>query len=154
VILSQILFLGLQLFFIFVFQVKKLPKNKNKRLLITETLVFLMSLLYNLLKKQGGCVMNINAIMLRPEDNVATVVNDVKAGDTVSFSKNGEQCVIKAAESIPAYHKIAVSDLKKGDHIIKYGQIIGGLTVDEVKKGCWISHKNIMSLPRNYEDEL
>lgn len=98
--------------------------------------------------------MNKNAIMLRPVDNVVTVVSDVEAGDTVVFSKDGKQCTVEAAESIPAYHKIAVSDLKKGDHIIKYGQIIGGLTVDEVKKGYWISHKNIMSLPRNYEDEL
>ena len=98
--------------------------------------------------------MTKNAVMLRPIDNVVTVVSDVEAGDTVVFTRDGEQCSVEALESIPAYHKIAVSDIKKGEHIIKYGQIIGGLTVDEVKAGCWISHKNIMSLPRNYEDEL
>ncbi len=43
--------------------------------------------------------------------------------------------------------------MKKDEHVIKYGQIIGGMTSD-ADEGCWISHKNIMSLPRNYEDEL
>jgi len=98
--------------------------------------------------------MTVNAVMLRPIDNVVTVVGDVKAGDTVVFTKEGNQESVVAGEDIPAYHKIAVKDLKKDDHIIKYGQVIGALTTDEAKKGSWISHKNIMSLPRNYEDEL
>ena len=43
--------------------------------------------------------------------------------------------------------------MKTGEHVIKYGQIIGAMTTD-AEEGMWISHKNIMSLPRNYEDEL
>ena len=43
--------------------------------------------------------------------------------------------------------------MKTSEHVIKYGQIIGAMTAD-AEEGMWISHKNIMSLPRNYEDEL
>ena len=79
---------------------------------------------------------------------------DVTKGDTITYLKDGEKCTVTALQDMPAFHKIAVADLKKGDHIIKYGQIIGGLDVDEAPKGTWISHKNIISLPRNYADEL
>ena len=93
--------------------------------------------------------MSKNALMLRPIDNVVTVVADVTKGDTITYLKDGEKCTVTALQDMPAFHKIAV-----GDHIIKYGQIIGGLDVDEAPKGTWISHKNIISLPRNYADEL
>ena len=97
--------------------------------------------------------MEKKALMLRPTDNVATVVDEVSAGDTVYIDKDGERICVTASENIPMYHKIAITDLKTGEHVIKYGQIIGAMTSDAVK-GSWISHKNIMSLPRNYEDEL
>ena len=97
--------------------------------------------------------MNVNAIMLREEDKVITVVGDVKKGDTVNYKKGDESCQVIAAEDIPSYHKIAIVDLKKDEEVIKYGQIIGAMMAD-AEKGCWISHKNVMSLPRNYEEEL
>ena len=97
--------------------------------------------------------MSVNAVMLRSVDKVVTVVDDVKKGDTVLYKKDDVECEIFAVEDIPAFHKISVVDLKKGEEVTKYGQVIGGMTED-ADKGSWISHKNIMSLPRNYEDEL
>ena len=97
--------------------------------------------------------MSVNAIMLRPVDKVVTVVSDVKKGDAVVYNKDGAPYEVVAVEDIPAFHKIAVVDLKKGEEVIKYGQIIGGMMQD-AEKGSWISHKNVMSLPRNYDDEL
>ena len=97
--------------------------------------------------------MVVNAIMLRPIDNVVTVVDDVKVGDVVKYETEGKVFEITAREEIPAFHKISIKPIKNGEHIIKYGQIIGGMTVD-ADEGSWISHKNIMSLPRNYDDEL
>lgn len=97
--------------------------------------------------------MNVNAIMLTADDKVVTIVGDVKKGDTVSFKKGDNPCEVVALEDIPAFHKIAIVDLKKDEEVIKYGEIIGGMRADG-KQGCWISHKNVMSLPRNYEDEL
>ena len=97
--------------------------------------------------------MDKKALMLRPVDTVATVVEDVVKGDKICYVKDGEACSVIAKENIPAYHKIALRNMKTGEHVIKYGQIIGAMTADE-EEGMWISHKNIMSLPRNYEDEL
>ncbi len=97
--------------------------------------------------------MDKKALMLRPVDTVATVVEDVEKGDKVCYVKDGVQMSVTAKENIPAYHKIALKDMKKDEHVIKYGQIICGMTSD-AEEGSWISHKNIMSLPRNYEDEL
>jgi len=97
--------------------------------------------------------MDKKAVLLRPVDTVATVVEDVVKGDVITYLCDGEKRSVTAMEDIPAFHKIALKDMKVGEHVIKYGQIIGGMTSDAVT-GCWISHKNIMSLPRNYEDEL
>ncbi|MGL4790736.1 MAG: UxaA family hydrolase [Anaerotignaceae bacterium] len=97
--------------------------------------------------------MSVNAIMLRPIDNVVTVVGEVSKGDTINYVKDNQQCSVEAKENIPAFHKVAIADVKTEEHIIKYGQIIGGATSD-IEAGMWVSHKNIMSLPRNYEDEL
>ena len=98
--------------------------------------------------------MDKKAVLLRPVDTVATVVEDVVKGDVITYLCDGEKRSVTAMEDIPAFHKIALKDMKVGEHVIKYGQIIGGLSVDAVVAGQWISHKNIISLPRNYEDEL
>lgn len=97
--------------------------------------------------------MEINALLMDPKDNVVTCVAEVKAGDLVVY-KNGDQlCSLKAEESIPFCHKIALTDLKKGDEVMKYGELIGKTTRD-VAKGQWVSHENIYSVPRDYESEM
>ena len=45
---------------------------------------------------------------------------------------------------IPAGHKFALRDIKKGEYIIKYGEIIGRATKD-VKKGEWVHTHNVKS---------
>ena len=45
---------------------------------------------------------------------------------------------------IPIGHKYALSDVKKGDFIIKYGEIIGRATTD-IKKGEWVHTHNLKS---------
>ena len=46
-----------------------------------------------------------------------------------------------------------MAPIAKGEHIIKYGEIIGGAQVD-IPVGSWVSHLNIESLPRDYGSEL
>ncbi len=48
------------------------------------------------------------------------------------------------ADGIPAGHKFALCDIKKGEFVIKYGQIIGRATVD-IKKGEWVHSHNLKS---------
>ena len=40
-------------------------------------------------------------------------------------------------DNIPTGHKFALSDINKGEYIIKYGEIIGRATAD-IKKGEWV----------------
>ena len=51
---------------------------------------------------------------------------------------------LKDRGEIPAGHKFALKDIKKGEFVIKYGQIIGRATKD-VKKGEWVHTHNLKS---------
>ena len=55
--------------------------------------------------------------------------------DNVGVSLNGN-------EKIPAGHKFARRDIKSGEYIIKYGEIIGRATA-EIKKGEWVHTHNV-----------
>ena len=89
--------------------------------------------------------MKIDAIMLDPKDNVVTCVRDVAAGETVCY-RNGDAFLnVDAKENIPFGHKIALEEVAKEAEIYKYGELIG--------KGCLVDHKNIYSVPRDYESE-
>ncbi|MBE7085863.1 MAG: altronate dehydratase [Clostridiales bacterium] len=47
-------------------------------------------------------------------------------------------------EQIPAGHKYALCDIKKGEYVIKYGEIIGRSTQD-IKAGEWVHTHNVKS---------
>jgi (2R)-sulfolactate sulfo-lyase subunit alpha len=79
------------------------------------------------------------------EDSVGViVVEGVKAGQTISgWLMEGNKTVkIKAKDSIPLGHKIAISKIKKGDTIIKYGHDIGKAVAD-IGKGRHAHVKNV-----------
>lgn len=45
---------------------------------------------------------------------------------------------------IPVGHKYALNDIKKGEFVIKYGEVIGRATTD-IKKGEWVHSHNLKS---------
>ena len=47
-------------------------------------------------------------------------------------------------QKIPAGHKFALKDIKKGEFVIKYGEVIGRATED-IKKGEWVHTHNLKS---------
>src|SRR5260370_36444899 len=61
------------------------------------------------------------AVHLRPEDNVAVAARNLAAGTEVR--SNGRTLML--AGRIGLGHKLALCDIKKGEAITKYGQIIG-----------------------------
>ncbi|MCI9102879.1 MAG: UxaA family hydrolase [Lachnospiraceae bacterium] len=97
--------------------------------------------------------MEINALLMDPKDNVVTCVAQVAAGSQVVYRRGDELCTITAEEAIPFCHKIALTDLEEGSQVIKYGELIGK-TSRPVAKGTWVSHNNIYSIPRDYEQEF
>lgn len=63
-------------------------------------------------------------VIINPKDNVAVLLE----------KKN----------NIPAGHKIALKDIKKGEEVIKYGVVIGKATKD-IKKDEWVHTHNLKS---------
>ena len=62
---------------------------------------------------------------MKPEDNVATCLADLKAGDVENIGVDGAQTSITIKNDIPFGHKIALTDINAGEHVIKYAEIIG-----------------------------
>ena len=72
----------------------------------------------------------LQAIVMKAKDNVCTVVEAVAAGADVGMDVEGEIRYIKAGDSIPLGHKLAVRAIRQGDIIVKYGEVIGRATQD------------------------
>lgn len=97
--------------------------------------------------------MKINALMMDPRDNVVTCVQEVTAGGMVVWQDGEAVKTLVAAEEIPYCHKVALRDFAEGDEVVKYGELIGK-TVEPISKGHWVSDRNIVSVPRDYDSEL
>ncbi len=74
------------------------------------------------------------------EDNCATALATISKDAEIEI--NGTR--IKLNEDIEIGHKITLKDLKKGDLILKYGEIIG-IAIIDIKAGDWIHTHNIKS---------
>lgn len=83
-------------------------------------------------------------LILHEKDNIATVLKEVPEGSEVEIERNNEKFTIKANKKIPIYHKIALEDIKIGEKVFKYGEIIG-IAKKEIKKGDHVHTRNIKS---------
>lgn len=77
--------------------------------------------------------MNIN-------DNCATTFDDIPKNSEIQVNKK----IIKINQKIPNGHKFALIDIKKGEFILKYGEVIGIATKD-IKRGDWVHIHNVKS---------
>ena len=85
------------------------------------------------------------AMIVNKKDNVATALSDLTAGDSITLIgiKNPEG--IKANQSVPFGHKIALIPIAKGETIIKYGEVIGRAT-QRISQGNHVHIHNVESL--------
>lgn len=81
-------------------------------------------------------------IILNEKDNVAVAVEPAKAGDSAVLS-DGKK--LNVNQEVPFAHKIAVKAMKKGEKVIKYGEVIGEASKDIVV-GDHVHIQNIRSL--------
>jgi altronate dehydratase small subunit len=67
------------------------------------------------------------AIVLNPSDNVATLLDFGRAGESCDLQgdASGE---VKLAQDIAFGHKVCIVDIPKGANVLKYGQVIGRAT--------------------------
>lgn len=68
------------------------------------------------------------AIVMKPQDNVATVTEDIAAGCDIAINRDGTVISLHVIDNIPFGHKVAIRDIAKDDKIIKYGEVIGVAT--------------------------
>ncbi len=89
--------------------------------------------------------MRKRAMRINPDDNTGTALNDIEAGETISLvSKSGPVGEMTAKQAVPFGHKLAVIDIKKGDKILKYGEVIG-IATQEISKGNYVHTHNVES---------
>jgi len=79
-----------------------------------------------------------NIIQIHENDNIVVALTDVSKGEVISLGN--KEVTLK--EEVKRGHKIATSDIKVNEDIIKYGFPIGHSIVD-VSKGQWIHTHNI-----------
>ena len=85
------------------------------------------------------------AMKINPDDNTATTLADIDAGEAVSLvSKSGPIGEMAAKQAIPFGHKLAVVDIKKGEKVMKYGEVIG-LASQPISKGEHVHTQNVVS---------
>lgn len=77
-----------------------------------------------------------NYIKINSRDNVAVALEKLSAGETAAG--------VRLLSDVPAFHKFALSDIKNGKKVIKYGHSIG-LSVTDIAKGEWVHTHNLKS---------
>jgi altronate dehydratase small subunit len=81
--------------------------------------------------------MNLKALIIHPDDNVANLIGAGAKGAVVECATEGREGTqsITLLEDIPANHKFAAADIKAGDPILKYGLNIGRASKDILRGG-------------------
>jgi len=80
-------------------------------------------------------------IIIDAKDNCATSLEEIQKNTEIEIN---DKLAVEIKERIPFGHKFALNDIKRGQHVIKYNQIIGIATKD-INKGDWIHVHNIKS---------
>ncbi len=84
-------------------------------------------------------------VKLNEKDTVATVTMPLSPGDVVTYKFKGADCdVVKVINSVPIYHKVALSYMKKGSPVFKYGQKIG-YALSDIETGEHVHTHNMSS---------
>lgn len=82
-------------------------------------------------------------IMMKPVDSVAVALEDIPDNTEVSVTISAESSkIIFLKEGISFGHKFAVRTIKKGEDILKYGEVIGR-AVRDIEEGEHIHVHNL-----------
>ena len=88
--------------------------------------------------------MDRKAILLHVHDNVATVLIDLKKGESVNASLDHVSIDVELIEDIQILHKYALKVISKGEEVLKYGLPIGKALAD-IRPGEWVHIHNCRS---------
>ena len=89
--------------------------------------------------------MQIDAIIIKEQDNVATALRDIQPNEEIMAGVGDEARPFVVQEFISYGHKFSVKDIAPGENILKYGEVIGRAT-REIRAGTHAHIHNIESL--------
>ena len=84
------------------------------------------------------------AIVIHEKDTVATALEPLCGGDTISIEIQNHTEKIKLKGEIPAGHKFAIREMEAGTDVIKYGEPIGQSTT-KIARGQHVHRHNVIS---------
>src|SRR5512135_3645565 len=84
------------------------------------------------------------AIVIHEKDTVATALEELRAGNTISIEIQNHIEKIKLTDEIPAGHKFAIREMEAGTDVIKYGEPIGQSTA-KIARGEHVHRHNVIS---------
>ena len=82
------------------------------------------------------------ALIMHPNDNVATAVEEIMAGEKVAVPLAGNFLTLIAVEAIPFGFKLALQEIPQGEIIRKYGETIGRAST-VIAKGVMVPIHNL-----------
>ncbi len=86
------------------------------------------------------------ALMMNSKDNVATALETLEGGVPATVILPSQEVFkeLTPEKAIPSGHKLAVKVIRKGDQVVKYGEVIGNATRD-IGFGDHVHVHNVMS---------
>ncbi|AOY75257.1 UxaA family hydrolase [Clostridium formicaceticum] len=93
----------------------------------------------------------VNALVISETDSVAVAIHEMKVGDKAIFKIEEEIKEISILQDIPIYHKFATKDMKAGDLVFKYGQVIGQ-ALEDILAGQHVHTHNVVSIREGIEE--
>lgn len=76
----------------------------------------------------GDIPSGADVIRMHPDDQVATALRDIQAGETIAYTDHGKRFHVEALEAVAFGHKIALVFIPEGAKVKKYGEVIGRAT--------------------------
>ena len=87
----------------------------------------------------------LGALVLNDSDNVATAARQVAADEEILVHSPSGSSNLTISEFIDTGHKIALTNIRDGEPIIKFGEVIGEAT-KEIESGDHVHTHNMKSL--------
>jgi altronate dehydratase small subunit len=89
--------------------------------------------------------MAIQAIVFDPGDNTAVALTNLAEGTELDLKAGSVSHHVKLVEPITYQHKFSVVPIKRGDRVLKYGQVIGEAIAD-IQSGEHVHIHNMVGL--------
>ena len=92
---------------------------------------------YKSLKRKT--IVSVKFVIHNRLDNVGVAIDDIRAGEEVAgvyIEDRSSGPRLKAINDVPLGHKIALTNIRAGEKVIKYGRVIG-VAISDIRAGVF-----------------